>query len=140
MKHTVLLTTPLVLILVGCGSFNNSFNSYSSGVPKIRPANASPQISEEHITSTVTATTQLTPILTPPIPTPKLHCDVNPFAIIPPSPLAPIKEIQDATDLKTIERLERKYLNDLVDYISEIRRRQKRQQILFLEKCETVGK
>lgn len=140
MKRFVLRAFPIAIVLVGCSSFNNSFNTYH-GLPE--PIASTIKEAEDEPTPEPIAAVPLppsSPISPPTSPASKPRCDISPFLPFPKAPESPHKELQEATDIKTIERLERKYIKDLLNYLSDVRKRQREHEFKFNDRCDTVAK
>lgn len=139
----------VALILVGCGSFNNSFNTYSGIIPNSQ--NQVPKSSEPEIvvglgeeTKTVPTPPAVQPS-TPPVSVqealPEQPCPVEAYTAWPKAPDLPLKQLQDAgDDIRMIERIERKHIDDLRLYISKIRHQNNGRILDFAAKCKAVVK
>lgn len=134
----------LTIILIGCGSFNNSFNHYTIPVqPKEEtppPANLplGPDDDERPVSKKPSATGSSGKTSDEKsIP----NCDVSPYPTPGHPPELPIKELQAAGgDVYEVERIERSHIDDLRAYIMLRRRLQREAKEVFNEKCDTVGK
>lgn len=123
-----LLSYPLVLIVLvtGCSSFNNSFNTYA--IPSTSEAKAAEMRNnkpeEEHLSIAVDDRLN------------NDKCSSFVFPITPITPTLPLKEIIAANgDAVLIERIERKHIDDLRMFISNIRKEQIQAQSEYQALC-----
>lgn len=125
----------IAILVVGCSSFNNSFNTYT-----YRVAEPPTKLDlDDDVTSGQIASNFNPPPATP-AELPKAACDISPFFAMPATPEIPTKALQDAKDVTDIERIERRHIDELRKHISEIKRRHRQAQLKFYEKCSVIGK
>lgn len=134
MQRSYWLTcTAAVIILAGCGSFNNSFNTYAPPPTKLEegPLTSDPEAEDD--------ASNLIPAARPDVP--KVDCDQSPWPEPGTPPPYPYQLMQGAgSDLAKIERIERKHIDELRAYITERRRLNKEARAAFLTKCTMVAK
>lgn len=158
MKRFLVVLLSVAAILVGCSSFNNSFNTYPpstviNGPPAednddastpptqtnnngttTTPSGAFPPVSQNTIdtgSKTVEASIHIT----------DHPCAVDPFPIIAKTPELPYKELKAAgNDPRQLELVERQHIEVLRSYISNMKRTQNKAKLDFLAKCNTSAK
>lgn len=143
MKRSIYCTVALIVVLGGCGSFNNSFNTYLPA-PKNDPdgtlASASALGADDDASNPAIPVPQSTQqkvaaeVASP-------ECSVSPYPAPGKPPEIPLKELQAAAgDVYAIERIERKHINELRAYIMERRQLYRDAHLAFIEKCSTANK
>jgi len=139
-RKTHIVIASIIFVLGGCGSFNNSFNTYPPPIPKESPMEMSSVVMEpdEDVTAPAIIPIKIAPKATENVSKP---CSVSPYPTPGKFPELPIKAAQGAEgDPYALERIWRKHVDELRSYISERRRLQREARETFTEKCETVGK
>lgn len=125
-------------VLVGCSSFNNSFNHYALPPVDKQPEPDAPD--DVKLMPEPAAPAAVTPVQPAP-PTPVTSpCDVSPYAVDVPVPEIPTRELQAATDVGGIEKIERRHINDLRQYIADVRKAQRQAKMRFYQKCSVISK
>jgi hypothetical protein len=137
-RSNVRIASVFILVLGGCSSFNNSFNTYEFTLPH----NAKSTTIQE---PTVTVDEVLPTIVPAPqqviIETKGPACGVSPYPEPDHPPELPTKALVAANgDVYMIERIERKHIDELRAYISERRRLNREARERFNAKCVTVSK
>lgn len=136
-RSHVRIASVFILVLGGCSSFNNSFNSYELALAK--PIKADTQeisIPIEETLPTISASPQQIIVETKGTP-----CGVSPYPDADHPPELPVKALAAANgDVYTIERIERKHIDELRAYISERRRLNREARERFNVKCVAVSK
>jgi hypothetical protein len=140
MKRTIRMAIICaIVILGGCGSFNNSFNVYSGPPPRPIEEIATTPIMEPDDEENI----PVIPIAAQPLRTgsTKLPCTTSPWPTAGKFPELPAKAAQEALgDPLALEKVWRKHVDELRAYISERRRLQREARVAFTEKCDTASK
>jgi hypothetical protein len=140
-KRLGLLFVTATAVLVGCSSFNNSFNRYTA-----LPRDVKPDPDSQDDVKLMPETSVPMPSVVAPPESPTVHvqannpCDVSPYAVDITVPDIPTKELQAAVDVAAIEKIERRHINELRQYIGEMRKAQRRAKLRFYEKCSVISK
>jgi hypothetical protein len=149
MKRFVVGLTNITLLFFGavcvssCGSFNNSFNTYTitKAKPDATPKKDDGDDEDEHMPLQINIPSIPPPEATPVVSSkPKGKCEVTPYYAMPRPPEIPSKALQAAHGVAEIEAIERKHIDDLRAYISDIRKQHRKTQMNFYEKCDVISK
>jgi hypothetical protein len=136
-RSTKIVASTFILVLGGCGSFNNSFNTYS--FPLGHTENIPPQHAEHEPIDpngiVISPPQQITVEVSRP------PCGALPY--VPPDapPELPNKALAAANgDVYAIERIERRHIDELRAYISEWKRQNRAARENFNIRCDVVSK
>jgi hypothetical protein len=133
-----MVASVFILVLGGCGSFNNSFNTYSFPLGRtetIRDPHVTPATEEEELASISAPPQQIT------VETKSTPCTISPYPTPGNPPELPSKALAAANgDVYAIERIERKHIDELRAYISERKRLAREARTYFANHCEVVSK
>lgn len=152
MKRSIYSILGLFVILAGCGSFNNSFNTYTLPATKIEKADKPDDDKDALSKQTSLGSDEADGLPNPSPVLPKVAqkivvenesvaCPVSPYPHPGTPPEIPVQELQAAAgDVYAIERIERKHINELRAYIMERRKLQREARQKFNEQCLTVTK
>lgn len=139
----------IVIVLAGCGSFNNSFNTYHLPLGVFK-ADQTKETGQETILDIETLNGGV-PTLPLDNQSPSSQgagpCSVGAFVFIGRIPELPSKDLQEAakiTDplerMSAFEKIERKHIDELRSFISEIKLSQRVAVQEFYRKCEALQK
>lgn len=144
MKRLLLTLLSVAAVLVGCSSFNNSFNTYRGLMPPPQDGTVANKAA-----TTVVVVPPETVVSTPqdvreaqPMPVPgEKKCGVSTFVVIPKTPDLPYDDIKKAgNDVQAIERIERKHIDELRLFILKFRHVYNTNQLDFVTKCKALAK
>lgn len=139
-------TVTFILVLGGCSSFNNSFNTYHFDPPSktVEAESPAPDLGGDDEPATPPHTAPTPVESTPPrivVEAPPIDCKVSPYPTPGHPPEIPFKALQAvAGDVYAVEKLERKHIDELRAYIFERRRLQREAVVAFNAKCQAVVK
>lgn len=136
-RSNVRIASVFILVLGGCSSFNNSFNTYEFTVPHPTKSTASEttHVVQEELPIITGLPQQVV------VESKGTACGVSPYPEADHPPELPVKALTAANgDVYMIERIERRHIDELRAYISDRRRLNREAREHFFEKCATVSK
>lgn len=143
-RSTYFMIVTVIVALGGCGSFNNSFNTYPANPTKTDSEHITPAMEPDD--EMAQSTNPTTPFIqaapqTVIVETAGAICATSPWPAPGKFPELPVRAVQAAAgDAYALERVWRQHVDELRSYISERRRLQKEARDEFNEKCKTVSK